>query len=379
MLLYDLTACQPVAGTLNHGGKEYAEAVFVRMMEMNIPLAGIYNASVDINPSFVEYCKSKGGILDVNETSVQTAINSKKYKAFYSPLPYFYNNIDFGDTVFIGNMHGLRNLEAFTDKYELLYASTLKRRIIAILKKFKIVKAYKYKKEIDRLSTILQNPSFVCLTGSEHSKYSMILYFPFMKNRKIGVFWDPLILLEPNDDVEKINEDYYLLVSGNRYVKNTYRGIMALDSLISKGLVNKKVVVTGVEKGQLYINKIRNKDHFILKGYVSAEELASLYKNAYSLVFLSLSEGFGYPPLEAISRGVPVVCSPLTAIYEVYQNGALYCDPLSVTDIETKILMMENEQIHDEYKRKGLARAEEIKKLQDVDLIKLVEYITSFS
>lgn len=379
MLLYDLMACQPYLDTQNHGGKEYAEAVFTKMMEMNITLAGIYDSKRYINEQFLDYCKNHGGVLDVNEISVQKAVDLPEYDVFYSALPYFYSELDCRNIRFVGNIHGLRGLEAFTDKYEYQYTTTIKSKIIVLLKKLPITKSLLLNREKRVIDKIISEPSFVCITGSEHSKHSIILNFPYMKSRDIRVFYDPLIIEDPKELTKATGDDYYLLVSGNRFVKNTYRGIIALDGLISKGLINKKVVVTGVVKGLNYLSKIKNKDHFILKGYVSTEELSSLYKNAYSLIFLSLSEGFGYPPLEAISRGVPVVCSPLTAIYEVYQNGVLYCNPFSIDDIQTKILMMEDRAIRDEYIEKGKNRALEIEKLQDYDLEKLVNYIVSFA
>ena len=204
----------------------------------------------------------------------------------------------------------------------------------------------------------------------------MLSLFPEVNEARIKVFCDPLEL-ESKDNNSIINEKYYLLVSGNRWVKNVYRGLLALDELISTGQLNSKVIVTGYDDKLNFPAKLKNKENFVFKGYVSTEELTSLYSNAYCLLFLSLSEGFGYPPLEAISRGVPVICSPLTAIYEVYQNGVLYCNPLSIDDIKIKILEMENDTIRDEYITKGLKRSTELIEQQKQDLNKLVDYIFS--
>ena len=377
--LFDLVSCQSSGAVKNHGGKEYAEAVFVEIMRREINVSGIYNSKETINPSFLEYCRKRGELIDDNEKSLQQVIDTGEYDVFYSPLPYSYYNINFGEVKFLGNIHGLRALEAYTDKYEFKYAFGIVEKIKAVVKRLPFAKAFIVKRYKRHIGRILNNPSFICITGSEHSKYSIINHFPTLTEDRIHVFYDPLILEDPKEKNNPISEKYYLLVSGNRWEKNTYRGILALDELISAGLLKTKVVVTGCSKHNIILNSVRNRGCFIVKGYVSTDELASLYANAYCLVFLSLSEGFGYPPLEAISRDVPVVSSPLTAIYEVYQNGVLYCNPLSIDDIRTKILMMENQLIREEYQIKGRKRAKEIIELQNKELTELVDYIVSFT
>lgn len=378
MLLFDLTALQPIGKTANHGGKEYGEAVLFEIMRRNIPISGIYNSRVDLNEQFIEYCREKGDLIDNNECSLQEAINSGKFTSFYSAVPsYSYSAIDWGNVKFYGNIHGLRDIEAFTDKYEYLYAQTLRQKIVARLKQIRLVKQIKLSRIIKRLRTIIYNPKFICITGSQHSKHSIMVHFPRKKASDIHVFFDPLIIEKAADTTVNELGKYYLLVSGNRWLKNTYRGVKALDELISSGQITTKVVITGVTGKLPWLNKVKNKNNFIFKGYVSAEELASLYKNAYSLIFLSLSEGFSYPPLEAISRGTPVICSPLTAIYEVYQNGVLYCDPYSVDDIKTKILEFETPEIYSQYVAQSQVRSKEMFKLQEEHLNKLVDFILS--
>lgn len=378
-ILFDLVACQSNGTSMNHGGKEYGEAVFSEMMRQNMDISCIYDSKLDINPQYLEYCREHGDIFDTQRITLQNVIDKYNFSVFYSALPYKLDGIRWNKTKFIGNLHGMRPIEAFTDKYEYKYANSLKGRLKAYVKSIGFVERKKKKEFLARIGKIINNPSFVCLTGSEHSKYTLLNYFPTVKPERIAVFYDPLNL----DDADPSQDDnckYYLLVSGNRWLKNTYRGIIALDQLISAGhLSDSKVVVTGTVPNMRYMKDIRNRDRFTFKNYVSSKELATLYKNAYCLVFLSLSEGFGYPPLEAISRGTPVVCSPLTALYEVYQNSVLYCDPFSIDDIKVKILEMEDENIHNTYKEKGLAFSKEMIDKQKETLPRLVEYISSFA
>ena len=66
--------------------------------------------------------------------------------------------------------------------------------------------------------------------------------------------------------------------------------------------------------------------NIIYTDFVSDAELPMLYRNAALYVFPSLYEGFGLPALEALRYGVPVVSSNRTALPEVLQDAALYCD-----------------------------------------------------
>jgi glycosyltransferase involved in cell wall biosynthesis len=75
-----------------------------------------------------------------------------------------------------------------------------------------------------------------------------------------------------------------------------------------------------------------------VRGRVPREHLASLYRRAAALVFPSLYEGFGQPPLEAMASGCPVACSTAGALPEVCGNAARYFDPLSVDEMVEAVL-----------------------------------------
>ena len=64
-----------------------------------------------------------------------------------------------------------------------------------------------------------------------------------------------------------------------------------------------------------------------VRGEVSAGELVRLYRRAAALVFPSLYEGFGLPPLEAMACGCPVACSVAASLPEVCGDAARYFDP----------------------------------------------------
>jgi glycosyltransferase involved in cell wall biosynthesis len=75
-----------------------------------------------------------------------------------------------------------------------------------------------------------------------------------------------------------------------------------------------------------------------IRGHVSPQELVSLYRRASALVFPSLYEGFGQPPLEAMACGCPVACSDAASLPEVCGDAARYFDPRDVDEIAAAVL-----------------------------------------
>ncbi|MCR5341936.1 MAG: glycosyltransferase [Butyrivibrio sp.] len=68
--------------------------------------------------------------------------------------------------------------------------------------------------------------------------------------------------------------------------------------------------------------------NIILTGYITDEELRTLYANAHAFVFPSLYEGFGIPPMEAILSGVKrIALADIPVLREIYTKGCYFFDP----------------------------------------------------
>lgn len=75
------------------------------------------------------------------------------------------------------------------------------------------------------------------------------------------------------------------------------------------------------------LKKLCELKNVVLLGYVSDGQVKSLMKRCKAFVFPSYYEGFGIPPLEAISCGVPIIISNAACLPEIYGNAAHYIDP----------------------------------------------------
>lgn len=132
--------------------------------------------------------------------------------------------------------------------------------------------------------------------------------------------------------------------------KNIMSALEAYVSLKKKYGIKEKMVIVG-KKGfnsdviYDFVNNSEYKDDIIFTGYLSDEDLPLIYSGAKVMIYLSYYEGFGLPVLEAMSCGIPVVCSNTSCFPEVIGDIPVGVSPTSINDIENKIykLMSDDE------------------------------------
>ncbi len=100
---------------------------------------------------------------------------------------------------------------------------------------------------------------------------------------------------------------------------------------------------------------LQNQAQFL--GYIPAEDLRVIYHEADFIVFPSLFEGAGMPPLEAWVEGKAVICSSATSLPEIVGEAALIFDPLSVESIASAIQQMaSNDSLRRDFEDRGKQR-----------------------
>jgi glycosyltransferase involved in cell wall biosynthesis len=96
----------------------------------------------------------------------------------------------------------------------------------------------------------------------------------------------------------------------------------------------------------------------LILDYVSEDSLPALYSHALACVYPSLFEGFGFPVVEAMACGTPVLTSSTTSLGEIGEGAALLVDPLDRGAIEDGLkALATNPGLREELRAKGLARA----------------------
>jgi len=96
-------------------------------------------------------------------------------------------------------------------------------------------------------------------------------------------------------------------------------------------------VVAGVADPSIFRAAGIGSDSMVRLGYVSDEALKALYQRASCFIFPSFYEGFGIPPLEAMSCGCPVLASTAPAVREVCDDVPLYFDPRRPEELALRI------------------------------------------
>ena len=372
-VLFDGTSMQVDSRVLCHGGSVYAETIFIEAIKRGYKFDVVFQQDLKIpNNIKVALDREHKDITDLyihGKSELYALIAGNDYDVFYSVLPYEYFDYK-GDTPIIGVLHGARNIELPWDNYYYRFQPSVFKRITGwLISRLPFMWNLRRKKYLLRMNRLIRCPNFQFITVSEHSKHAFLNFFPTLRPEEISVYYSPIKLNTPIEQPDKSKSNFYLLVSGNRAEKNVYRAIKAFDKLMNDGrLANKYIVITGVPNPKVFTG-IHNREHFQFLPYVSKDELGKLFQEAYCFVYPSLNEGFGYPPLQAMLSGTPVIASSATSIPEVCGNAALYFSPTNIDDLCSRILQIEyNPKVYDRLVVAGQKRVEELRRRQELDL-----------
>jgi len=214
----------------------------------------------------------------------------------------------------------------------------------------------------------------VCV--SENTKKDLLNYAPYLNPNHVFVN-----LLAASDELfyvckdqlkfqsikQKYNlpEKYFLSLGTLEPRKNVDHVIRTFLKLIKTEKIDDLSLVLVGSKGWNYdriFNEYENaeefKDRIIFTGRVPDEDLASLYSNAHSFYYMSLYEGFGLPPLEAMQCGVPTVTSNTSSLPEVVGEGGITLEPKDEKALhQTMLNLYVDENFRQMYSEKGLQQS----------------------
>lgn len=210
------------------------------------------------------------------------------------------------------------------------------------------------------------------LADSESTKRDLIKFMR-VPEKKIKVVY-PCVALENTEHSPEalagmrhrycLPERYVVHVGALHPRKNLVTLVKAFSIAKASAPIPHKLVLAGsgwgIEPILEEISRSGMQEDVILTGAFPECDLTSIYRGADALVFPSLYEGFGYPPLEAMACGTPVIVSNSSSLPEVVGDTGWLVDPTDPKDISDKILqVLSNPRLADEMKTSALARAQQ--------------------
>lgn len=170
------------------------------------------------------------------------------------------------------------------------------------------------------------------ITSSQCSKSDICRLFSINEN-KVSVVFD-----SGYSDTDKkieysingVKPGFVLFVGNQMPHKNFIRSVKAFDEFRKKFKPDAQFVAVGVSEEFFKTSETANIENVICVKYIDPPRLQSVYEKAGVLLFASLYEGFGIPPIEAMSYGVPVISSNISCMPEILQDAYLPVDPQDV-------------------------------------------------
>lgn len=207
----------------------------------------------------------------------------------------------------------------------------------------------------------LQHTRTIIGTASQSAAERLAFHLPRLANR---IFVVPL----GADHMHRIEPDagaldryglepgrYVLAVASAAKHKNMRLLGDAADRITTMGL---KIAIVGGQRSAIFGDADRGLTPGIVRlGYVDDPALRALYEAAYAFVFPSLYEGFGLPPLEAMTLGCPTIVSRIRPLTDNCLDGAMHVDPDDPSELVEALRQLQDPEFRLGVAMQGRARA----------------------
>lgn len=211
------------------------------------------------------------------------------------------------------------------------------------------------------------------LTVSEYSKKDILKFFKGYPEDKIFVTplaansnfkpLDKSVCFQFIKETFNITTPYILYIGGFSTRKNVRELILAFNQINSSLKSPYTLVLGGAVKDEgkklvSLVESLNLENNVVFTGFLDDAILPILYNGAESFIYPSLYEGFGLPPLEAMSCGTSVITSNLTSIPEVTGDAAILIDPFNSQELSDKLFeLLDNDDLRKNLAKKGYEKS----------------------
>lgn len=227
------------------------------------------------------------------------------------------------------------------------------------------------------ISLVKNNKRFRMVTVSEYTKTTILYHFD-LSPKQIEVLHSPSRVFhskstaEHSDQPSWINASapFFLMVGCKHRLKNAEKAIQAFQKFVQtpEGKDYKLVTIGYPQKRY---------DFQIPIPFLSDRELELAYSNCHAFIYPSLFEGFGYPPVEAMKYGKPILCSNVCSMPEILGDAPIYFSPLYEADIYYALCKLTKKGTYEEKTRQSVAQYSVISTRQHKDTHKLILQLLS--
>lgn len=175
----------------------------------------------------------------------------------------------------------------------------------------------------------------IIITVSESTRDSIKQFFPELAQRTMHVIPPAISLVEENPDALRDVPDEYIVYVGTLEPRKNVDAIIMAFKQIARAHPRLQLVLVGAFGWSVssLVHTMRHEPRIKWLRYLSQTDKEQVYAKARVCIWPSFFEGYGFPPVEALARGVPVIVSYRTSLPQVLRDHAVYVNPYNAGEL----------------------------------------------
>lgn len=363
---------------MRHGGGEYSQSVVSRIAETgrldSIAFLGDRRLPGNDYTAFVTDVLG----MTLHEADDLRGDARASSSTYYSPLPYRTGDSRIGQRT-VMTIHGLRSIELPTDSLEHRYRRfqdwprVVAKRVLA--SRYRGRRVGDFRRLIDVCDEIV--------VPSEHSQHALYLHVPESLEKPVHVMFSPATPVMSTRPAAAFDcseygltkQRYLLVVSAGRFEKNALRVMRAMHRVEQAYPSLTRTFKLALAGGKpRYVRARELPDSATFLPYLDVGALAGLYRDAGCLVYPTLNEGFGYPPVEALTHGTPSIVSAVCSLPELLGDACTFVNARDELELANRLLTFMLAPV-ETLSPEMAARLAAIRARQEQDLERLLELL----
>ncbi len=228
---------------------------------------------------------------------------------------------------------------------------------------YKLINPREFYSKADKIIAVSQNTKqdLIDLYGIDANRVAVI--YPGIDHARFKIIDDCAAV----QNKYHLPDNFILFVGALEPRKNLETLIEAYDLLYSKQSLTPNLIIAGPEGWKFdriyrFWLRAKHKRKIRFINQINNVDLPALYNLARIFVYPSFYEGFGFPPLEAMACGIPVIAGHGSSLPEIIGNAGLLIDPFNVAELAYAMeRLLRDQKLYDTLKTNGLEKAGEFR------------------